>query len=208
MAEPTNQSFKPSFSKELNIESIISAPLVAASKANVVMVTGQTRFLLEYCFTKKPDSNTYEPVMIEMSMTKAEVVPSKNPEDTDAIKINKLTFSLPLLTIIPINSLVIDKVTVDFDMEITSVTSYEPVGAIGKQKVPLNKQAQLNGRISNDPNQQAGDSGQNKSQSRSRLKVNINAGPLPLPVGVLTIIDLYTKAIQPVPSEEKKHIKE
>ena len=45
MPEPQNQSFKPSFNSEINIESIISAPLVAASKANVVMVTGQTRFL-------------------------------------------------------------------------------------------------------------------------------------------------------------------
>ena len=65
MAVLINQEFKPNFGSELNIESIISAPLVAASKANVVMVTGQTRFLLDYCF-KKNDNNTYEPIMIEM----------------------------------------------------------------------------------------------------------------------------------------------
>ncbi len=208
MAEPTKQTFKPSFSKELNIESIISAPLVAASKANVVMVTGQTRFLLEYCFTKKPKSETYQPVMIEMLMTRADVVPGDKAGAPDIIKKHKLTFALPLLTLIPLNSLVIDKVTVDFDMEITSVTSYEPVGVIGKQKVPLNKQAQLNGRISSDPSQQSGASVQNKSQMRSRLKVNINAGPLPLPVGVLTIIDLYTKTIQPIPEDNNKPIQE
>ena len=208
MADPKNPVFKPSFSRELNIESIISAPLVAASKANVVMVTGQTRFLLEYCFKKNKESDTYEPVMIEMLMTRGELVKGENPGDPDIIKERKLKFNLPLLTLISLNSLVIDKVTVDFDLEITSVTSYEPVGEIGKQKIPLDKQAQLNGRISYDPKQQSGEKGQDKSSMRSRLKVNINAGPLPLPVGVLTIIDLYTKSIQPLPSKNESEKQE
>lgn len=205
MAEPTLKTFRPSFSKELNIESIISAPLVAASKANVVMVTGQTKFLLEYCFTKNKESNTYEPKMIEMSMTRAEIVPAVKQGEPDIIKEHKLTFNLPLLTLISLNSLAIDKVTVNFDLEITSVTSYEQLGGDGK---PLHKQAQLNGRISYDPNQQSNDKGQNKSSMRSQLKVNINAGPLPLPVGVLTIIDLYTKSIQPLPSKSRTEIPE
>jgi hypothetical protein len=197
MADPNNQSFKPNFSKELNIESIISAPLIAASKANVVMVTGQTRFLLDYCFSKTGESNTYEPVMIEMSITRSEIDHDKNPGDPDYFKNTKLNFSLPLLTLIPLNSLVIDKVTVDFDMEITSVTSYDSSHGI------IDKQAQLNGKISNSSDQNCKDPNQNKSQSTSNLKVNISAGPLPLPKGVLTIIDLYTKAIQPFPSENK-----
>jgi hypothetical protein len=205
MAEPKIKIFKPSFSKELNIESIISAPLVAASKANVVMVTGQTRFLLEYCFTKNDKSNTYEPKMIEMSMTRGELVKGEKPGDPDTIKKHVLTFNLPLLTLISLNSLAIDKVTVDFDLEITSVTSYENVGGDGK---PLDKQAQLNGRISYDPKQQSNDKGQNRSSMRSQLKVNINAGPLPLPVGVLTIIDLYTKSIQPLPSKSKTELQD
>lgn len=197
MADPKNQSFKPSFSKELNIESIISAPLVAASKANVVMLTGQTRFLLDYCFSKKEDSNTYEPVMIEMSMTRAEIDHDKEPGDPDYFKTTKLNFQLPLLTLVPLNSLAIDKVTVDFDMEITSVTSYNSEHGI------LDKQAQLNGKISSAPSQNSKDSSQNKNQSSSHLKVSINAGPLTLPKGLLTILDLYTKAIQPFPPEKK-----
>ena len=40
----------------------------------------------------------------------------------------------------------------------------------------------------------------------SKLKVNIDAGPLPLPVGVLSIIDLYNKSIQPLPSDSKDGI--
>jgi hypothetical protein len=191
MAEPENQKFKPNFEKELNIESVISAPLVAASKANAEMVSGQTRFLLEYCFKKDTASGTYEPVMIEMLMTRGIIDPEKDTNDPDYIKKVQLTFGIPLLCLIPINNLVIDKVTVDFDMEITSVTSYDSANGI------IDKQVQLNGKISYDPNQRSGDSNKNKSQMASKLKVSINAGPLPLPIGVLTILDMYTKSIQP-----------
>ena len=53
MSENEQGTFKPQFGAELNIESIIGAPLVAASKANVMMLTGQAQFLLDYCFTKR-----------------------------------------------------------------------------------------------------------------------------------------------------------
>ena len=46
MSENEQGTFKPQFGAELNIESIIGAPLVAASKANVMMLTGQAQFLI------------------------------------------------------------------------------------------------------------------------------------------------------------------
>jgi len=196
MPDPQTQSFKPSFGRELNIESIISAPLVAASKANVVMVTGQTRFLLDYCFNKEEDETTYRPVMIEMSLERGIIDNTKDPSDPDYVTRAQLTFNMPLLCLVPLNSLVIDKVTVDFDMEITSVTSYDSKHGI------INKQAQLNGKISND-HKDASNPNKNSSQMSSKLKVGIHAGPLPLPVGVLAILDLYTKSIQPLPSAQK-----
>jgi len=198
MAILINQEFKPNFGSDLNIESIISAPLVAASKANVVMVTGQTRFLLDYCF-KKNDNNTYEPIMIEMSMVKGIVDDSKSPSDQDFIKQTELKFSIPLLCLVPLNSLAIDKVNIDFDMEITSVTSYD------SNKGIIDKQAQLKGKISSQPKEGSKNTGNDNSNnsSSSHLKVNINAGPLPLPMGVLTILDLYSKAIQPITMTSK-----
>ncbi|MCW3102329.1 MAG: hypothetical protein JWO09_769 [Bacteroidetes bacterium] len=203
MADTTNSesqgsAFKPNFSSELNIESLISAPLIAASKANVAMVTGQARFLLEYCFEKNEKTNTHEPKMITMSLSKGIINSSKNPGDADYIRLETINFTLPLLCIIPLSSIAVDKVTIDFDMEITSVTSYESESGI------LEKRAILNGKISNS-SQENTDSSKNqyKSQSSSKLKVNVNAGPLPLPLGILTILDMYNKAIQPSPVEKK-----
>lgn len=42
---------------EQNIEGIISAPLVALSKANMMMLSGQTAFLLNNCFKLKGEGS-------------------------------------------------------------------------------------------------------------------------------------------------------
>ena len=187
-----NTDLAPQVNSEINIESMISAPLVAASKANAEMVLGQTNFLLRNCFQRRADGS-YDPVMIQMSLMKSFINHDKQPGDADYIEVQRLDFQLPLICIIPLNSLVIDKVTVDFDMEITSAVSWQATD----DRV-LRKPAQLNGKIasSNDDSKS-----QYKSSSSSRLKVNVNAGPLPLPTGILAILDLYTKAVQPVPSK-------
>lgn len=191
MADSGNKTFKPNFSKELDIEAMISAPLVAASKANAVMVTGQTRFLLEYCFTKD-QNDVYAPVMIVMSMTRGVVDEAADDGEPGQVKMVELNFSMPLLCIIPINSLAVDKVSIDFDMEITSTIPKKAVAANGTDNKVTDHRARLNGKIARSSQ------GGKGSDQRSNLKLSLNASPLPLPTGVLTILDLYTKAIQPV----------
>lgn len=200
MADLGYQAFNPNFGKELDIEAMISAPLVAASKANVIMVTGQTRFLLEYCFTKD-DDGVYAPVMIIMSMTKGTVDETKEVGQPGHITMTKLTFSMPLLCIIPINSLAIDKVSIDFDMEITSAIPKQATTANGSNTKVTETNATLNGKIGNsspDQRRVKRSSNPDNNQISNHLKVSLNATPLPLPTGVLTIIDLYTKGIQPI----------
>lgn len=205
MPTVNQQEYNPNFSRELDIEAIISAPLVAASKANVVMVTGQTRFLLEYCFSKTGDG-LYQPVMIPMQMTRGVINPGKKPGDPDYITKAELVFTVPLLCLVPINSLVIDKVALDFDLEITSVTASDTKATNNTGKTINDNKAQLNGKVSYDPREYSANpkANQNRPQLSSKLKVSINAGPLPLPSGVLTILDLYNKAIQPLPGNSDK----
>jgi hypothetical protein len=238
------------YENQLNIESLISAPLIAASKANAFMLQGQYRYLLDNCFYKvikekeedikiKKDRQdalkklseselkelknkeendekqrlirlaletreqkrerlaieeseridrekkvSYEPIMIKMAYNRSDVV----QEDGKLNVVQKeLQFTVPMLCLIPFSSIAVDKLTVDFDMEIISVTSYKTDHGV------LDKQAQLHGRIS-----PASDSVDSRNQKSCRLKVNINAGQLPLPSGLLSIIDLYSKSIQPV----------
>ena len=201
MSENEQGTFKPQFGAELNIESIIGAPLVAASKANVMMLTGQAQFLLDYCFTKEEGSNLRQPLMIEMVLSQPVVDHTKQPTDPGYISINKMAFQVPLLCLLPLNSLAIDKINVDFDLEITSQVN------AGVQLVE--KKAVLNGRIA--PAKQEYKKNfreQYDSTLSSRLKVNIHAGRLPLPKGVLTLLDLYTKSIQPIQKIDKQSEKE
>ena len=188
MSENEQGTFKPQFGAELNIESIIGAPLVAASKANVMMLTGQAQFLLDYCFTKEEGSNLRQPLMIEMVLSQPVVDHTKQPTDPGYISINKMAFQVPLLCLLPLNSLAIDKINVDFDLEITSVLNGRIAPA--KQEYKKNSREQYDSTLS------------------SRLKVNIHAGRLPLPKGVLTLLDLYTKSIQPIQKIDKQSEKE
>jgi len=172
------------------------------------MVTGQTRALLENCFEKKQEKGhphpVYEPVMIQMTLTRSFIEKSEaSPDDpksdpVERVKVHKMTFAIPLLCLIPINNLVVDKVEVDFDLEITSVTHKEKTSALAEGDPVIDRKATLNGKITN----KQGGSNSKDSNSASRLKVNIHAAPLPLPLGLLSVLDIYSKSIQPVPAQK------
>jgi len=195
---------------DLSIESIISAPLVAISKANVLMVTGQAQFLLDYCFirhTKKEiDPITqkeievikhYEPVLIDMIMSRSELQPAEGVKGEEnytpeKIKIHKMSFTVPLISIIPMNSLVINKFNLDFELQITSTTTYNT------NEKTIDKRTHLNGKIGkNTSTSTKSEDNQSEDKISKDLKVNIDVGQLPLPKGLLAIIDLYTNNIQP-----------
>ena len=101
---------QPNRNQGLDIENLMGAPLVAATKANTMMLLAQTDFLLSTCFYRKDENEPYKIIMIDMHF--------ETDEGNSIIK-------LPLLTIMPINSLAIDQVTVDFEMEITTQSSSE-----------------------------------------------------------------------------------
>lgn len=122
----------------LPMEDLIGGPLNAAAKANAAMALTQTKFLLETCFERIeiPATNTtpkqvnYKPVMIEMSLERGVLGYEKKKDKDDQGKeieimapvIQTVTtkFNLPMLTIIPINSLAVDTVDIGFEMEVKS----------------------------------------------------------------------------------------
>lgn len=177
------------FSNELNIESIISAPLIAASKANVMMLSGQLGFLLEYCFEKQGDA--YTPRMVNMEMSHHEFNADGTP------KIDTLYFQVPLLCLLPLNSIAVDNVKVNFDLEVTSIGSYQSSSSL------FEKRAVINGKIAPSKNTNTEGNDYEKRSDTARLDVEINVGKLPLPKGVLSILDLYTKNINPVSLKSK-----
>ena len=147
--------------------------------------------------------------MIEMVLSQPVVDHTKQPTDPGYISINKMAFQVPLLCLLPLNSLAIDKINVDFDLEITSVGSYDYKSQVNADVQLVEKKAVLNGRIAPAKQEYKKHSReQYDSTLSSRLKVNIHAGRLPLPKGVLTLLDLYTKSIQPIQKIDKQSEKE
>lgn len=104
----------------LPMESLIGGPLNAAAKANSAMALSQTKFMLETCFQKDgtDEQVSYKPIMIQMTLTRGVI--TQKEDGTVEIKPLSTQFDLPLLTIMPLNSLAVDTVTVDFEMEVKS----------------------------------------------------------------------------------------
>ena len=169
---------------EMSMESIIGAPLIAASKANSMMQAEQLRFLLDTCFTvREAGSEALSPVMVKMELYAPSVGHLEHPDDAGRVKVNKLAFQVPLISIIPINSLAVNNIDVDFSMEITSMMQGTHSG--GGCNVALK------GRVAR--SLQSDD-----KRNASALNVKIKANSISLPKGVLELIDMYTNNIQPI----------
>lgn len=168
---------------------------------------------------------SYEPIMIKMSLTRGYVVPGSPaiPEHLDPSDNTKTipavaavppkmesfttTFDLPLLTIIPLNSLGVDEVDITFEMEVKSsygeeqsqeteknfsgATSFETKIGWG----PFS--ASVKGSASYDSKDKSNSSSHYEKSNSAKYTVHVHAGQLPLPKGVNTIIEAFTQAITP-----------
>ena len=177
----SERKFASSLSTGQSLEALISAPLTAISKANVMMLSGQAQFILDYCFHSEGDA--YRPVLIKLEYS------SDDGEES--------CFYVPLLTILPVNNLAVDKVKVDFSVDIVSAISHSmPMmsgGNPAKSRV-LEKKSRIGARIAK--------SNSKKGNSDAEMTVSIRARQIPLTRGITTLIDIYSKNI--VTGEKEK----
>ena len=197
----------------LPMESLIGGPLNAAAKANSAMALTQTRFMLDTCFNmakEDKDGKTiptqYEPIMIDMILTRSVI--SEDKDGKVSVTPASTKFTLPLLTILPINSLAVETVDINFEMEVKSSFSeddnkakeseskgegsFETKLGWGPLSVSIKGSASYSSKDSETHNTHY-----EKSNS-AKYTVNVHAGQLPLPKGVNTIIEAFTKTIQPI----------
>jgi len=202
----------------MNISGLVGGPLVAIANANALMAKEQSNFLLKYCFDKRNDC--YEPVMITMLISRMEPVPTEKKGDAVTYEEVVSYFKLPLLTIVPFNSLAIEKFELKFDMQVTSYQGKDNLpknsvtrsGAAGDGESSENvsdykndQPLQLFGSLSGDQktrNKKGEKQGQSKTGSN--LTIHVKAGQLPLPVGLTSMLDFYSKSISPVDASQLK----
>jgi hypothetical protein len=149
--------------------------------------------------------------MINMTLIRGVLIPgnptASPPTDTD-IKEVTTTFNLPLLTIVPLNSLAVDTVDIAFEMEVKSSYSDETSQSSETQRQaegsfeaklgwgPLS--VTIKGSASYDQKDSSTHNTHYEKSNSAKYTVNVHAGQLPLPQGVTTIIQAFTNAIQPI----------
>lgn len=191
----------------LPMEDLIGGPLNAAARANAAMALTQTRFMLDTCFSLDEQTKNYAPIMIKMSLTRGVIIPAAKPNESPTLSSIETKFDLPILTIIPLNSLGVDEVDINFEMEVKSSygeetdqkqekavsvdTSWEVKAGWGPVSATIKGSASYDSKDSSSFN-----SHYEKSNS-AKYTVHVHAGQLPLPKGVETIIKAFTLAIEP-----------
>lgn len=201
----------------LPIDSLIGGPLIATTKANANMAFTQTQFLLDNCFNKvvtgTGDSATtnYAPIMIQMNLTNNVITPgdpTATPPTETKVTPFTTVFDLPILTIMPLNSLAVETVDVNFEMQVQSSSAQDSQQDSSKEtKADGGFEAKvgwgpfsvsIHGSASYDSKESSSTSSHYKKSNSAKYTIAVHAGQLPLPQGVLTIIDAYSKNISPI----------
>lgn len=165
---------------------MIGASAVGVVKANDMMARQQVCLLMQHCFFKKKD--VYEPVMVTLSIQRN--IPGHS-EKEDSASDERVEFKVPLITLIPINSLTIEDAKINFNIDVLtcSDTKEESQDDIFDRVATQKKYYNLEGRI------QYATEGEKKQHQA--MSINFTTGKLPLPIGVSTLIQAYSHAIQP-----------
>ncbi len=197
----------------LPMDTLIGGPMISVAQANIKMGAAQCHFILDTCFTKgdKGDADKegpYEPIMIEMNLIRNVIDESagsiSEKGSTPMVTTIKTTIQVPLLAILPINSLGIDSAEVDFVMTVKS--SY---AASDSSKLESTATAKLEGgarygffrvNLSGGYTRTSSSSSSTVStrSNESTYSVKVHASQLPMPVGLTTIINAYSQNISPI----------
>jgi len=185
----------------LPIKSLIGAPLIAGAESNAKMAYTQTQFLLSTCFDY--ENGNYKPIMINMTLTRSVVKP-----DGSAGTPAETKFDLPLMTIMPLNSLAVDNVAVDFEMEVKSSFSNDKETSAESESAAEGSfsakvgygcfSAEVSGSVSASSKSASSEKSHYEKSNSAKYTIHAHAGQLPLPEGVTTIIQAFSQCIAPI----------
>ena len=167
----------------LPIRHLIATPLVEAANAQLQLAYATTEFISQTCVD---DSGNIR--MIEMSY-----------EGTDSSGNTKSTIKVPLLTVINVPSLLIQKVNVDFKIEIVDIQSNEKTTSNETDK-KLNVSAswsgwgaRVNSSVSYATKSKIATSSQDSISSKSAYNINVEATQT-MPPGLQQLMDILSKS--------------
>ncbi|BFM48711.1 DUF2589 domain-containing protein [Marinomonas sp. THO17] len=188
----------------LPMKALIGAPLKAATDANAMIAQSQTQFIINNCFEKASEENDdLRPIMIKFRLERQTLTAQGTPSATPI----KMDFVVPLMTLIPINSLAIETLKISFQMEVKSSREFTKETA-SERKERATSKGLMNTYKAHEFDTELHGSLFSKSKNASNssagadYEVSLTAGQLPLPKGMTAILDIFTKNLAPLPSKE------
>ncbi|KUI97872.1 DUF2589 domain-containing protein [Vibrio sp. MEBiC08052] len=201
---------------------LIGGPLMAAAEANNKMAMTQVKFMLDSCFSKQAvkgdggdkDDNSrseYQPVMVELKLKRPIITTTKGKDEgksTVSTDTAESSISIPLLTLLPLNALAVDDVSIEFNMEVKSSFANEQsqqekenMSAQGSFEAKIGYgpfSASVSGSVSKSSEKSNSNTEKYEKSNKASYDVKVHAGQLPLPEGVGVIIKAYTDNIAPI----------
>lgn len=185
----------------LPMKALIGSPLKAATDANAMIAHSQTQFLITTCFERPdPDSPKLRPIMVDFEVSRT-VIDKDGKVQSEPIT---MEFSIPLMTLIPINSLAIETLEVSFEMEVKSSREFSKESSIDvEQRGKRNNIDSAYKAHEFDTELHGSLSGKSSGNDRAAAsyEVKLTAGQLPLPKGITTILDVFHKNMMPMNSK-------
>lgn len=184
MANPT-KTIGAEF-QALPLDFLVSAPLIAAVKAQALAAAATKDFLLGMT-----EGDTHKPITLPFSIE----------QTLEGKKTNSLEINAPLLSLVPVPHLRIDSITTKFNFEISQTLTDQSESEKG---VSLSVsggspwvKASLKGSASS---KSSHESTTNRS---GQLEVTVQASESPIPEGLARVLSLLASAIQPPESDKK-----
>jgi len=184
----------------MSLEALLAAPFVAAAKANAYMSHEQFEQLMGTCFTTTTDkegNKKQSPIYIDMVLERKVILPSEDAEKDIKFDSEVMTLSVPMLTLLPLSSLNITNIDLDYSLEIVTQQNRSVTRNSKSKNQSKNETSQsnnnaplLNAAVSNKSTQSEGSQ---QSSNKSLLHVKMKASQTPLPEGMKVLIEAFSK---------------
>lgn len=188
-----SNSFPAAYS-QMPIQDLVAAPLTAAANANMALANNLLEFVEKLGFSD--DSGKTSARTVDFTVTRP-VEGSASSRD--------IPYTIPLLSLVPIPSLLIEDVSVDFQMEVTEVeTTKQTTNTSATTSASVSTSGlfslfkadfKVNGRVTTS---RENTSSVNQS---AKYQIHVNARQQPMTQGMNVLLQILASSMDPLPAD-------
>lgn len=189
--------------KGLPISELIAAPFTAACDAQLKLAQAAYTYMTKIGFQQKDGSNDAEVDFNKPNLLKFKL--ERPVETPEGIKTSNVEVQAPFLGLVPIPSLLIDKINVNFQMEVTtSAKSEEKKAEESSMKADANFKLGIfgSGKIEMQGKLSSSRETTRSTDQTAKYQINISASQQPQTEGLSKLMDILASCTAPLKVEE------